>query len=340
MATADDVAQEALARPQRSKRAAIVNLVRWLAIAAVVGAAVWAVASHWSDAVETMRMVHPASLALAFVLVLAGLVAGTASWQTILDGLGEPVGVLRGYQVCLVGQLGKYVPGSVWAYLLQMELGRRYSIARARVLLTSLFAAGIGVVSSLVLGLAALPEIAHDHPSLRYLYVLIPFGLVFLHPRVMTWCAHLVFKVVRKPAPDLALRWPTVLKAFGWAMASYALYGAQLWILTNSIAEPSLGLLVMCIGASGLGMTAGLFAFFLPSGLGAREAVVIAVLATTVTVGQATTLGLGSRILFTVGDLAIAGVAAAAASLAMRKGNADTDPGGGEGLAASPPAHP
>jgi hypothetical protein len=211
------------------------------------------------------------------------------------------------------------VPGSVWAYFLQMELGRRHGLARARILTASLFAAGIGVVGSLVLGLAAIPALSGADRRLFWLYALIPAGLAVLNPKVMTWIAHLVFRISRRPAPDLTLRAGTVAQAFGWVVLAYVLFGTHLWLLANSLAEPTIATLALCIGASGLGMTAGLFAFFLPSGLGAREAVLAAALATTVTVGQATTLAVGSRILFTVSDLSLAALAAGAATLAGRR---------------------
>lgn len=66
------------------------------------------------------------------------MVVATYGWQVIVDELGAPVGGFRCGQIYLVGQLGKYLPGSVWAYLLQMELGRRAGVPRARVFTASL----------------------------------------------------------------------------------------------------------------------------------------------------------------------------------------------------------
>src|SRR5690606_23657362 len=70
---------------------------------------------------------------LSLVAVVVGIMCSTMSWQVLLDDLGKPIGVGRGAQIFLVGQLGKYLPGSVWAYVLQIELGRKAGLARARV---------------------------------------------------------------------------------------------------------------------------------------------------------------------------------------------------------------
>jgi uncharacterized membrane protein YbhN (UPF0104 family) len=129
----------------------------------------------------------------------------------------------------------------------------------------------------------------------------------------MNAIARFVFKVFRRPMPDAALHWSVVIKALGWTLGCYGLYGLHLWLLANSLQQPGLRDLLLCIGAQALGMTAGMLAFFLPSGLGAREAVLVGALALTLTTGQATTLAVGSRIMFTLGDLALAGLAALAA---------------------------
>jgi hypothetical protein len=312
---------------RRSGRAWVQVVVRWALIVLVLAATGWAVVSQWGDVVETVRHIHPLSLSLSFALLLVGQALGTLSWQQLLDGLGPRVGVIRGSQVFLVGQLGKYVPGSVWAFVLQMELGRRYQLARARVLAASLFAAGIGVVASLILGLAALPLVLGGHREWLNLFFLLPVGLVCLHPKVMTWLARVLFRLLRRPAPNVSLRGQTVARSLGLVLAAYACYGGHLWLLVNSVADVDLRLLLLCAGATGLGMTAGLFAFFLPSGLGVREAVLVAALATAVTTAQATALAVSSRIMFTLADLSMAGLAALTAVVARSREHARTSPG-------------
>ena len=294
-------------------------VVRWALIILVVGAASWQVIRQWDEVQQALETVQPLTAIVSFGCVILGLVAGTLSWQTLLDDMGPRVGVVKGAQVCLVGQLGKYVPGSVWAYLLQMELGRRYGIARARVFAASLFAAGVGVVASLLLGVAALPVVLDGNRELLWLYLLLPLGLLCLHPKVMTWLASLVFRVLRKPPLDHTLRRRVVARSLGWAMTSYAFFGLHLWFLANGLVDPGPSVVLLCIGTIAIGFTAGLFAVFLPSGIGVREAVIVGALATVMTVGQATGLAVASRLIFTVGDLTIAGIAALVAVIARRR---------------------
>lgn len=314
--TAEQQAPEASTRSTK-QRALVAG--RWLLIVAVVAAATWQVARQWDDVAVALRQVNMLSVVVSFTAVVVGIVAGALSWQALLDDMGPKVGAARGGQVVLVGQLGKYVPGSVWAYLLQMELGRRYGIARARVFATSLFAAGIGVVASLVLGLAALPVMMDGHRDLLWLFALLPIGLVCLHPRVMTYLASLVFRVLRRPPLEHRLGSRVVARSFGWAVVSYTCFGVHLWILANSLVDPGIAVLLLCIGTIAIGLTAGLFAVFLPSGVGVREAIIVAAIGTVMTSGAATGLALASRMIFTVADLLVAGAAALLAIVVQRR---------------------
>jgi MFS family permease len=199
---------------------------------------------------------------------------------------------------------------------MQMELGRQYGIARARVLVTSLYAAGIGVVASLLFGALALPSLAQSHPELLWLFVLLPIGLVCLHPRIMTWLADLALKIFRRPPLEHEVRFATILKAVGWALLSYGLYGVHLWLLSTG--DLTAWDLVMLSAALSLGFTLGLFAFILPSGVGVREAVMIGMLSLVMPVGEASAISLVSRGMFTAGDLLTAGAAALVAFLMRR----------------------
>ncbi|MGX5682370.1 lysylphosphatidylglycerol synthase domain-containing protein [Schumannella luteola] len=290
-------------------KARAVTVVRYVLLAVVVGFAIAFFARQWGDIAEVIQAIPAGAVVLSSVALLIGMLANVLSWVTLLNGLGHVVPLPRGAQIMLVGQLGKYVPGSVWAYVMQMELGRQYGVARARVLVTALYAAGIGVVASLLLGVSIVPELAARHAAFGWLYLLLPIGLVCLHPRVMTWLSNLVLKAFRRPALEHRVRFRTILVAVAWSVLSDLLYGVHLQLLASEFA-PATPLTVVMLGAAlSLGFTASLIAFVLPSGVGVREFVVIAVLVSIVPLADASALALVSRAMFTAGDLLLAGIA-------------------------------
>lgn len=285
------------------------TVLRYLLIVVVVGFAVYYLIAQWAAIEDALSLISWQSFLLSFLLVLLGLACGTMSWVAVLNGLGPRVPILRAAQVLLVGQLGKYVPGSVWSYVMQMELGRQYGILRPRVLVTALYAAGIGVVSSLILGALALPVVIQGHSELIWLFLLLPIGLVCLHPRVMTFLASLVLKLFRRPPLEHEVTFVVVGKAVGWSLLSYVAYGLHLWVLVNSLVDPDFGTLVLLTGAVSLGFTVGLIAFIFPSGFGIREAILIGAMTLLLTLPQATAVSLISRAMFTAADLLAAGIA-------------------------------
>lgn len=303
---------------QRSAKSWLLLVLRYLLLIVVVGFAGYYLFSQWADVSRAVTLVAPASLLLSFAFVVLGLGLGAFSWIILLNGLGPRVPIARGAQILFVGQLGKYVPGSVWSYVMQMELGRQYGVARPRVLISSLYAAGVGVVASLILGSLALPLLISDHPQLLWLYVLLPIGLVCLYPPVMTRLASVVLRIFRRPPLDHEVSIKVVLGALGTAVASYICYGVHLSLLVNSLVDPDVGTLILLTGAMALGFTVGLVAFLLPSGLGAREAVLIGAMLLLLTLPEAVAMTVVSRMMFTVADIVAAAIAALAV-LVMRR---------------------
>ncbi|WP_409489310.1 lysylphosphatidylglycerol synthase transmembrane domain-containing protein [Amycolatopsis sp. cmx-11-12] len=303
----------------KSTKAKILDVVRWIAILAVVGFAAKTLVANWGEFWRTLSDVAWESSTLSLLALIAAIMVSTYGWQVMVDDLGKPIGYARGAQICLVGSLGKYVPGSVWAYLLQMELGRKAGLARARIFTGSLIQLGVGVVSALVVSLLAAPAVFSNSPRAMWLFVLIPVGLAMLHPRVLTWGTSLVLRILRRPPLDHRLSWSVIGKVFGSSTAAWALQGVHLWLLANSVGTPGFSGFVLCVGAMAVAMTVGTFAFILPSGVGVREVAQVAVLtASGLTVGQATAFAIASRVMFTVADLITAGAAALSARLVDR----------------------
>ena len=270
-------------------------------------------------------------MALSFVALLGGIGLRHAELAGPLDDLGKPIGIGRGAQIFLVGQLGKYLPGSVWAYVLQIELGRKAGLARARVFAATLFSLVVVVVAGADRRCGRRSH-AHRRGSAPQLV-----AVALPDPAVRARDAasedphgHRAVRV-QDPAPAPA-RPPVTLrvvaKSLGLAILSYVAYGVHLWLLADTWAGPHARPLPLCIGTMGIAMIAGLVVFLLPSGVGAREFVIIAALTPLVGIGPATAYAAVSRLMFIIADLLTAGAAAGLAVIARRRqGPYHGDPG-------------
>ncbi|MFC0115904.1 lysylphosphatidylglycerol synthase transmembrane domain-containing protein [Kibdelosporangium aridum] len=301
-------AEAPVAPPAKSTKQIVIAWARRVLVLVVIGFAGWQVAKSWNEVWATLKTLSWSAVLISELFVLAGIFLGAYAWQIMVDDLGKPIGFLRGSQFYLVGSLGKYVPGSVWAYLLQMELGRKAGVPRARIFVGTLISLGVSVVAMSLLGLLSLPSVLDHAPNAVWLFALLPLGIIALHPKVLTWGTSLVLKLLRKAPLDHELRYGIVGKLLGVQVASYVCYGTHLWVLAESAGSPTFRDWLLTIGAISVGLLGGIFVFILPSGAGVRDAILVGVLASTLPASQALAFALVSRLMFIVGEVLSAGV--------------------------------
>jgi uncharacterized membrane protein YbhN (UPF0104 family) len=326
--------------PPRPRRRWLSIGLRLVVIVAVAGGLVWSVASQWSEVERTWRAMAWYSMLLAVLAALAGMFANSMAWRAAARDLEHTVSIPDTLRILLIGQLGKYIPGSVWAYVLQVELGKRAGLPRARAFLATLVALGLGIVAALGLGLFSLPPLLRAAAADDLAYAgsvrvaliiaaaLFPIAVICAIPPVLTRLLQLLLRMLRRPPLGHKLTWPGVSRVVAWSAVGYVLFGVHLWLLANTQAESGVGGLLHAIGAFAIAMTAGLFAFVSPSGLGVREAVLVATLAPVLTssgsVGAAIAIALASRLIFTLADLLGAGLAALSGSRLVRRAGGRT----------------
>jgi hypothetical protein len=300
----------------------VITWGRRVLVVALVGYVGYQLYSRWHEVSETLLSLPWPTLVLSLACVFLGMLLIPIVLQVLLTDLGTPVRVRDAAKIVLVGQLGKYVPGSVFAVLMQMELAKAVGVSRSRSFTASLLAVGVGVIASLLTGILALPAFFRGSHEVLWLFALLPIGLVFVRPKPLTWLVSLMLRLLRRAPLEQPIRGAAIGKCIGVSVVVYLLWGTHMYLLTSALGYSSGTTFVLCVGALGLAMTAGIIAFFLPSGLGARELVIVTALTVVMPSGPALALAVVSRLMFTVGDLASAGGAALFAYLSDRRTSA------------------
>jgi uncharacterized membrane protein YbhN (UPF0104 family) len=292
---------------------------------AVVGAVAYAVVTQWVDVKDAFAALAWPAVVASLLFVLLALGAQTLAWRASLAAVGHPIGVRISAQIYLIGLLARYIPGSLWAFVLQMELGKRASLPRPRVFLASLVVTGLGVTAAVLLGAANLP-VLFEHGTVIGVAVaiLVPLAVICAHPRVLTFLTRRLLTMLRREPPDQPITWAGVGSVIGWNVLGWVLLGVHLWLLAPDGAR-GVRELIGCIGAMALGVTAGTVAFLSPSGLGVREATITAALLPFVPAGTALGMALVSRLILTIGEVLAAGAAAASAPRVRRGADETAD---------------
>jgi uncharacterized membrane protein YbhN (UPF0104 family) len=265
------------------------------------------------EALDAARDVGLGNALGSLVAVLVGLLASAMVWRALLADLGTQLSARPALHVFFLGQLGKYIPGSVFAIAAQMDLGRSHGAPRSRVGAASLLFMGVLVAAGLLTAAVALPLTSPQ--ALRdfaWVLLVLPLGLIALAPPVLTRLVGLLLRVLRREPLERALSARGVGAATGWALAMWAAYGVHLWLLVRP--QDTAGradLLLLSLGAYALAWTAGFLFVIAPAGFGVREAALIAALAPVLDAPAALAVAGLSRVLMTLGDLVWGAVGAA-----------------------------
>jgi hypothetical protein len=196
-----------------------------------------------------------------------------------------------------------------------MELSLRAGIPRARAFAGSLILVGLSTTAALVLGLFGLPILVQIGGNAVWaVAVLAPLALLCAVPPVLSRLVDTFLRLLRKPRLGHRLSAAGLLRVGGWMAVGWSLFGLHFWLLGVGVSGGShLPSLIDTVGAFALAMTAGMLAIASPSGLGIREAVLVASLSPFVGVGTALGVALASRLVLTVADVLAAGAAALSA---------------------------
>jgi uncharacterized membrane protein YbhN (UPF0104 family) len=275
------------------------------------GIVLLAVSRDWRHVHATLSRISAWELVLSELLVLAGLGASVLVWQRSLRELGSRVRAVDASKIYLVGQLGKYLPGSVWAFFAQMELAHKAGSPRSRAFTASVVAVCINLVTGLAVGTLVIPSVAHGeawrYEALGTLFFVVLAGL---SPPVLTRLVNLLMHIIKRPPLERSVSWDGMVVGSGWSLGSWAAYGLSLWILAVAVGAPAGKSLPLCLAGVALAMTAGFIIVVAPSGIGVREAVLVAALAPVLSTSAALAVALVLRLLFTFGDLAAAAIVA------------------------------
>ncbi len=287
-------------------RARTISLVRIVVAAAVVVALVWGVARNWTEISQDLQRVSLGALLLSFVPAALGTWLTMLGWRVILADLGSPLHLAPAAGVWFVGQLGKYLPGSVWTVLMQADMASHLNVPRRRTGVASLVTIGLSVLTGLIVGAPAIPLLLQrpDSSALAWVLVGIPLLAVLCWPPVLGRIVALGLRVLRQQPLEKNLSGRAVLGAVVIFCVAWLCFGVHILVLANAVgASPSGTLTVASLTGFGLSGALSMVTVILPAGLGAREGLLTLILASAMPVSAGTAVALVSRFVVTLVDV-------------------------------------
>jgi len=305
------------------------RLLRVLLALVAVGFLGYGLARNRGETTAAISQLSWWSLGGSYLSVMAGIGVMVLAWRTVLAGMGSPLPLGSTARVFFVGQLGKYVPGSVWAYAAMMELGRDHDVPPRRMFGSVSLALLISLGCALLVAAVTLRE---TMGQAWYLLALIPVIAVCLHPAVLTFGLNLALRIARQEplGQDRLLSGGAVLLAVALTITGWLVYGAHLLLPMADLGAQGGSLYPVAVGAYALAWATGIVTVIVPAGIGVREGALVLALAPVLDSPRALVAALVSRVMFTLADLSWAGIGFLWGRLTRPAGQRE-EPGSGTG---------
>lgn len=275
-------------------------------VVAVIAFGLIGLRGRWGEIGEAITALAAWRWFAAGALVTCGLGFTSLVWYRLMTCHGAPIPRRPALVVFFVGQLGKYIPGSLWSMGAQAEMARRHDTPARVTVSAGLLFVGVNVASAGSLGsLAALVGGLDTRVPTAAFVVAVLAGPVVLSPMALN-------AIGRRLAPTthpMRSTWTDVAVIGVLMVAAWSVYGAALLTLV----EPPLGdaasgdlSLATTLAIFSLAYAVGVLVIIAPAGVGAREATMVALLTPYIGVERAVATALVIRVLHTAADFAVA----------------------------------
>jgi uncharacterized membrane protein YbhN (UPF0104 family) len=313
--------------PSRRNLKRALPVVVGLALMAICGVFIAKVlADDWHEVRHSVVNASWMWLGAALGLGALGMVIVALTWADAVKVVGGKMRRSHAVPWYFEGEIGKYIPGAVWAAVGRGEIARRKGMPAAQAY-PSVGLSLIGLYLAAALTAAAvLPfDLANqkDAGPALLLLLLVPVGLALLHPRVLGVLVVMAERATKRSIKVTVPVWrETVVLVLRYVPAWVAIAGST-WCVARALPGVDAPVLRIAL-ATLLSWTAG-FVTPTPGGAGVREAVFIAV--SGLAAGPAVAVAVTSRLIFVLVD-----VGGALGGLPATRRRAD-----GAGSVSSPP---
>lgn len=273
-----------------------------------------ALAGRWSEFRAMEVRLHPQIgwIVLSALTVWVTYAFLIEAWRRLVVGWRYRLPFLRAARVWTLANLGRYLPGKVWAVAGLAVLATREGVAGWAATAAAGVMQALAVGTGIAVAVAGVPGSASPLAlGAASLAAVVTVAAVMWRPTVRVLERVSSGEEVHPLAPGV-VGTATVTTLLSWVG-----YGVAFWMLARGVLGPTALTVRAAIGVFAAGYITGLLAIFAPGGVGVREAVLLGLAAPWVGSGGAVVLTVASRVLLTFTE---AGAALFGAALGRGQG--------------------
>ena len=207
-------------------------------------------------------------------------------------------------------EFGKYVPGKVFGYAMLLYVYSKENKSKVQLTFSMFFELLSSVLAAALIFLFSIffTDI-HEFQKYRLvsLILLVVFFIV-IHPKILNYFSAIFFRITKREPVNLSLSYLQIIKLISLYVVNFMLFGVAFVLFIKSIYSISFSdyLFITCTtAAAGL---IGLFAIFVPAGLGVREGVLVFTLSFIMPPALAGIIALTSRLWLTFAEVFLFGL--------------------------------
>lgn len=292
-------------------RKKILTVLRVAIALITLAAVVYAIAHNWAEVSVHLDQISLSTFLWSTLAAAIGTWLTMIGWKTLLRDLGSDLHMAPASGVYFVGQLGKYLPGSLWSVLVQADIASHLKVPRRRTAVTGLLALGLSLLTGLLVGLPAASFLLRSDSSGFDWWLLlgIPILVVLCVPQLLNAIIDRTLRLLKREPLEHSLSAGAVLRAVVIFVLVWIAFGVHTLLLARAVAgegTPHPDLTTAAMTGYALSVSLGMLTVVLPAGLGAREGLLTIILSTAMPTPAAAAVAIMSRFIVTIVDVVAA----------------------------------
>ncbi|MBA4072661.1 MAG: hypothetical protein C0497_12615 [Gemmatimonas sp.] len=249
----------------------------------LLGFVIWYVRAHWSEYEQLFQQASPAwkMLAASCFLVCVAYLVLIQTWRQVVEAWGERLSFANAMRIWFVSNLGKYVPGKVWAIAAMGTLAQEQGVSPVAAMGSSVVVQLVNLVTGFAIFFIAGAQ-AVDVPFGALVGVAALAGALAVAPTLLPKAVLLINRMSGRQLaiphlPRRAIWWAGAGTALAWV-----LYGIAFQFFAAGMSSGAVGGTLGDWTAVFIGpYLVGFIAVFAPGGIGVREVAMVEALQRT-----------------------------------------------------------
>jgi glycosyltransferase 2 family protein len=275
----------------------------------ILGAVGWlfwrSLSGNWHNIRDQQIRWIPHGL-LALILFAAAVAASGYLWGKVLYRLtAKPVAPTEAIRIHMASWLLKYIPGQTGSFVSKLLWGKRQGISKSDITTSfvyeNLFLTIASTVPTIPIVVLSIGNRTNYNLSLIFLLLLV-VPLIISRPWTIRFGERLIFKLTKRPIKLTYLSLGEIVRYSLLFLGPRLLNGAGFVLIAASFLNVPADTFVPLGAIYALAGIIGIYAIFVPSGLGVREGVITLFLSAYYPTHQAVALALLARFYATVAD--------------------------------------